>query len=146
MNTSRKILVLGTYLEDKTGGIRSYSHQIINSLKNENTVLALSLYDKKKNKEFDHIICNGNIFKFLFLLTYYYFKFERIIWTHASLSLFFLPFSFINNNKNYLMIHGVEIWGPNVSKLRILMCSRFNNFVGPSKFTTDKVKKYYKSN
>ena len=146
MNTSRKILVLGTYLEDKTGGIRSYSHQIINSLKNENTVLALSLYDKKKNKEFDHTICNGNIFKFLFLLTYYYFKFERIIWTHASLSLFFLPFSFINKNKNYLMIHGVEIWGPNVSKLRILMCSRFNNFVGPSKFTTDKVKKYYKSN
>lgn len=145
MITSRKILVLGTFLEDKTGGIRSYSHQIINSLQNENQVLALSLYDKKKNRNFAHEICKGNYFKFFFLISYYYFKFDRIIWTHASLSVFFLLFSFFNNQKNYLMIHGVEIWGPNVSKLRILLCSRFKNFVGPSKFTTDKVKKYYKS-
>lgn len=146
MITSRKILVLGTYLEDKTGGIRSYSHQIINSLKDENKVLALSLYDKKNNKNFNHKVCKGNFFKFFFLIIYYYFKFDRIIWTHASLSIFFLPFSFFYNQKNYLMIHGVEIWGPNVNKLRIFMCSRFNNFVGPSKFTTDKVRKYYKSN
>ena len=112
-----KILFIGTYLEDKIGGIRSYSHQIIKVLQYENDINVISLYDKKNIRKFKHINCKGNYLKFIFILIKNYFKADKVIWSHASLSLFFFPLSIINNSKNYLMVHGVEIWGPNLKNI-----------------------------
>ena len=84
-----KILFIGTYLEDKIGGIRSYSHQIIKVLQYENDINVISLYDKKNIRKFKHINCKGNYLKFIFILIKNYFKADKVIWSHASLSLFF---------------------------------------------------------
>lgn len=141
-----KILFIGTYLEDKIGETRSYIHQIIKVLEYENDINVISLYDKKNIQKFKHINCKGSYLKFILVLLKNYFISDKVIWSHASLSLFYLPLSIINNSKNYLIVHGVEICGPNVKKLRIFLCSRFSNYVGHSNYTIQKIKKHYSSN